>query len=59
MLAVLAAANRMPASLLMLSLPSMALIAFCGIGLTLLTALGVAWKPTCVLPVTVLNDGNA
>jgi putative ABC transport system permease protein len=59
MLALLAGANRMPASLLMLSLPSMALIAFCGIGLTLLTALGVAWKPTCVLPVTVLNDGNA
>ena len=45
---MLAIANHLPASVLLLNLPSLALIAFCGVGLTLLTVIGVTWEPTRV-----------
>jgi putative ABC transport system permease protein len=56
LLAALAVVNHQPAYVLLLNLPSMALIAFCGVGLTLLTVLGVTWEPTRVSPVVVLNE---
>jgi hypothetical protein len=55
-LATVAIANHLAVSLLMLNPWSQAVIAFCGIGLTLLTVLGVAWAPTRVPPAAVLND---
>jgi putative ABC transport system permease protein len=56
-LAVLVAANQMAAGLL-LNPQSLAVIAFCGVGLTLLTACGVAWEPTRLSPLVVLNERN-
>ena len=58
LLAVLAIATHLAASVLLLSLPSLALIALCGVGLTLLTVFGVTWNPTRVSPVVVLNERN-
>ncbi len=58
LLAVVAIGNRLPASLLLLNLPSLLLVLACGLGLTLLTVLGVAWNPTRVPPVAVLNEQN-
>ena len=55
-LAAMAIANHLAVSLLLLNPWSLVLIAFCGIGLTLLTVFGVAWVPTRVPPVVVLND---
>jgi putative ABC transport system permease protein len=57
LLALLAIGNHQPALILLLNLPNIILVAFCGVGLTLLTVLGVTWKPTQVTPVMVLNDG--
>ncbi len=58
LLAALAFGNHMPASILLLNLPSVGFIALCGVGLTLLTVLGVTWTPTSVPPVVVLNERN-
>lgn len=58
LLALLAMANHLPALTVLMDLPSMAVIAFCGVGLTLLTVLGVAWEPTRVSPVFVLSERN-
>jgi putative ABC transport system permease protein len=56
LLAVLAIAAHQAVALLLLSLPSLALVAFCSVGLTLLTVLGVTWNPTRVPPAVLLND---
>ncbi len=58
LLAVLAIANHLAASVLLLNFQSLAIIAFCGVGLTLLTVVGVTWEPTRVSPVVVLNERN-
>ncbi len=58
-LAVLAAASHLSVFVLMLNLPSLAVVVFCGVGLTLLTVLGVTWNPTRVSPLTVLNERSA
>ena len=58
LLAVLAVANHLAASVLLLNVRSLVLIAFCGVGLTLLTVFGVTWDPTRVPPVVVLNERN-
>jgi putative ABC transport system permease protein len=58
LLAALAIANHLPLSFLLLNPQSLTLIASCGVGLTLLTVLGVTWGPTRVAPVIVLNDRN-
>jgi putative ABC transport system permease protein len=58
LLAVLAIANHLAASVLLLNFQSLAIIAFCGVGLTLLTVVGVTWEPTRVSPVAVLNERN-
>jgi len=58
LLALLALANHLPAFAVMLDLPSLTVVAFCGIGLTLLTVLGVTWNPTQLSPVFILNDRN-
>jgi putative ABC transport system permease protein len=55
-LSILAIAAHQAAVLLLLNLPSLALIALCGVGLTLLTVLGVTWNPTRLPPSVVLND---
>ncbi len=56
LLAVTALASNLSAAVLVLNLPSLAFVFVCGLGLTLLTALGVSWAPTRVLPVVILND---
>jgi putative ABC transport system permease protein len=56
LLALLAVASHLAVIALLLGLPSHALIALGGVGLTLLTALGVAWAPTRLPPVVVLNE---
>jgi putative ABC transport system permease protein len=58
MLAVMAIGNHLALSVLLLSIPSLALIVFCGVGLTLLTVIAVTWEPTRVSPLVVLNDLN-
>ena len=58
LLALLAIANHLPAFAVLLDLPSLTVIAFCGVGLTLLTVLGVTWNPTRISPVFILNDRN-
>lgn len=58
LLAVLAIANHLAASVLLLNFQSLAIIAFCGVGLALLTVVGVTWEPTRVSPVAVLNERN-
>ena len=58
LLAGLAIAAHLPVIITLLGLPALALIAGCGIGLTLLTVLGVTWGPTRVSPVVVLNGGS-
>ncbi len=58
LLGVMAIANHVAATVLQLNLLSIALIAFCGIGLTLFIVLGVTWNPTRVSPVVVLNERN-
>ena len=58
LLALLAIAAHQAAVLLLLNFPSLALIALCGVGLTLLTVLGVTWNPTLLPPVLILNDWN-
>ena len=58
LLVVLAVANHLPASVLLLNVRSLALIALCGIGLTLLTVFGVTWDPIRDSPVVVLNERN-
>jgi putative ABC transport system permease protein len=58
LLALLAIAARQAAVVLLLNFPSLALIAFCGVGLTLLTVINVTWNPTRVPPLVVLNDWN-
>jgi putative ABC transport system permease protein len=55
-LAILAMAAHQAAVLLLLNFPSLALIALCGVGLTLLTVLGVTWNPTRLPPAVVLHD---
>jgi putative ABC transport system permease protein len=56
LLAVVAIASHQAIALLLLSLPSLALVAVCSLGLTLLTVLGVTWNPTRVSPAIVLNN---
>ena len=58
LLALLAVANHLPAFVLLMGLPALVVIAFCGVGLTLLTVLGVTWEPTRVSPVFILNERN-
>ncbi len=58
-LAALAAASHLSVFVLMLNLPSLAAVVFCGVGLTLLTVLSVTWNPTRVSPVAVLNERSA
>ncbi len=58
LLAVMAVANHQAAIILLLDPPSLALIAFCGVGLTLLTVIGVTWEPAGVPPSVVLNERN-
>lgn len=58
LLAVLAIANHVAVSVLLLNFQSLAIIAFCGVGLSLLTVVGVTWEPTRVSPVAVLNERN-
>jgi putative ABC transport system permease protein len=58
LLVVLAIAQHLAAYILLLSIPALALIAFCGVGLTLLTVFGVTWEPTRVSPVVILNERN-
>jgi hypothetical protein len=41
-----------------LNLPSLALIAVCGVGLTLLVVFAVTWNPTRVSPAVILNERN-
>jgi putative ABC transport system permease protein len=53
---IMARSNHLTASLLQLTPASIAVIALCGIGLTLLAVLGLAWNPTRVSPLVVLND---
>jgi ABC-type antimicrobial peptide transport system permease subunit len=56
LLAMLALSNRLSATLLLLSLPSLALVFLCGVGLTLLTVLWVAWAPTRVSPMVTFSS---
>ncbi len=58
LLGLMSIANHMTAAFLQLNPLSIAWIAFCGIGLTLLIVLGVTWNPTRVSPVVVLNERN-
>jgi putative ABC transport system permease protein len=58
LLAALAIANHLAASILVLDFPSLVLIGFCGVGLTLLIVFGVSWDPTRVSPIVVLNERN-
>ena len=58
LLALLAVANHVPMTVLLLNFQSLAIIAFCGVGLTLLTVVGVAWDPTRVSPSVVLSESN-
>jgi putative ABC transport system permease protein len=48
--------NKVAAGLLSMPPQVAALIGLVGVGLTLLTVLAVAWRPTQVSPVVVLND---
>jgi putative ABC transport system permease protein len=54
----LAIANKLAASLFQFTALSAGAILLCGIGLTLLTVVGVTWNPTRVSPVTVLSERN-
>jgi putative ABC transport system permease protein len=54
----LALVNHLASGLLQMNLLSIAMIAACGIGLTLLTVAGVTWAPTRVSPAVVLNERN-
>ncbi len=54
----LAIANQLAASLFQFTALSVAAILLAGIGLTLLTVLGVTWNPTRVSPVAVLSERN-
>jgi putative ABC transport system permease protein len=58
LLAVMALANHLAVSVLLLSFPSLVLVVFCGVGLTLLIVLAVIWEPTQISPMVVLNDQN-
>jgi ABC-type lipoprotein release transport system permease subunit len=58
-LAVMAIANHMAAVILLLSPQSLALIFFCGIGLTLITVIGITWAPASISPAAVLNNMDA
>ncbi len=58
-LAMLAAASHLSVFALMLNLPSLAMVVFCGIGLTLLIVLSVTWNPASVSPGVVLNERSA
>jgi len=53
---ILGLANPLAAGLIVLRPVSAALILLTGTGLTLLAALGVAWRPTQVSPILILND---
>ncbi|MDD5369896.1 MAG: FtsX-like permease family protein, partial [Anaerolineaceae bacterium] len=53
---VVGLSNPMAGNLLVLTPLATALIVFCGVGLPLLTILGVTWSPTRVSPLLVLND---
>ena len=53
---VVSLANSMASSLLVLTPGAAGLIGLCGVGLTLLTVLGVTWGPTRVSPMVVLNE---
>jgi putative ABC transport system permease protein len=53
---VVALSNPMAGSLLVLSPLAIVLIVLCGVGLPLLTILGVTWGPTRVSPLLILND---
>jgi putative ABC transport system permease protein len=58
LLALLSLANHLSAQLLLLTPSSVFLIVLCSIGLTLLTVLGVTWRPTGVSPLVILNERN-
>ena len=57
-LALLALKERMDVRILLLNASSLVIAASFGIGLCLATVLWVAWSPTRVSPVVVLNERN-
>jgi predicted lysophospholipase L1 biosynthesis ABC-type transport system permease subunit len=57
MLVIAIASHHAPGVLLLVP-QSLALVAFCGIGLTLLIVFGISWNPTRVSPIVVLNERN-
>jgi ABC-type lipoprotein release transport system permease subunit len=57
-LSLLAIAAHLPVAALLLASPSLMLVAFCGVGLTLLTVYAVTREPTRVSPVVILNERN-
>jgi putative ABC transport system permease protein len=58
LLALIAIANHLAVSVILLDLPALTWILFCGVGLTLLTIFSVAWTPTRLSPAAVLNERN-
>jgi putative ABC transport system permease protein len=58
LMALFVLAKNMSASVLLLSIPALALAAVCGSGLTILTVLGISWVPTNLPPAAILNERN-
>ncbi len=58
LVALVSLASQSGLAVLALTLPTLFFVTLCVSGMTLLTVLGVAWNPTCVPPLAVLNEGN-